>query len=200
MKPVALFLSIALATASFAQVPEPTPEPAPAPTTEPAPPPPPAKEKSSIKDKLFVGGGIGLSFGTVDYVSISPLVGFHLAPRFDLAIQPFYSYTKDSRYSPEFSASNYGADLIGRVRIVQNFFAEARVEWISYEYLDSLNQTSRQSDTYPFAGLGYTIGAGRAGITFSALYNFGYDSNVGYGAYGPYDSPWSYQVGVSVGF
>lgn len=188
MKPAALLLSIVLATVSFAQVPE------------PAPAPPAEEEKPSVKDKLFVGGGVGLSFGTVDYVSISPLVGFHVAPRFDLAIQPFYSYTKDSRYDPEFSATNYGADLLGRVRIVQNFFAEARVEWISYEYLDSLNQTNRQSDTYPMAGLGYTIGAGRAGISFSALYNFGYDNNSPYGAYGPYDSPVIYQVGVSVGF
>ena len=196
MKPAALVLSLVLSTASFAQVPEPAPPTTPAPESAPAP----VKEKSSIKDKLFVGGGVGLSFGTVDYVSIAPLVGFRLAPRFDLAIQPFYSYTKDSRYSPEFSASNYGADLLGRVRIVQNFFAEARIEWISYEYLDTFGQSSRQSDTYPMAGLGYTIGAGRAGISFSALYNFGYDSNGLYGAYGPYDSPVIYQVGVSVGF
>jgi len=190
MKPALLVLAIALATASFAQVPEPVP-----PTT-----PAPEKERSSIKDKLFVGGSVGLSFGTVDYVSIAPLVGFHLAPRFDLAIQPFYSYTKDNRYSPEFSASNYGADVLGRVRIVQSFFAEARVEWISYEYLDTFSQSRRQSDTYPMAGLGYTVGAGRAGISFSALYNFGYDNNSLYGAYGPYDSPVIYQVGVSVGF
>jgi len=192
MRPVAFVLAIVIATASYAQTPEPVP-----PTT---PSPPPVEEKSSIKDKLFVGGGVGLSFGTVDYVSIAPLVGYRVAPRFDLAIQPFYSYTKDNRYSPEFSASNYGADLIGRVRIVQSFFAEARVEWISYEYLDTLNQSRRQSDTYPMAGLGYTVGAGRVGISFSALYNFGYDNNSLYGAYGPYDSPVIYQVGVSVGF
>ena len=67
---------------------------------EPSEPPPesPAKPKATIGSRFFFGGGIGIAFGSVDYLEIAPLVGFKVAPRLDLGLQPFYRWTNDGRY------------------------------------------------------------------------------------------------------
>jgi len=145
--------------------------------------------------KLFFGGGVGASFGSVDYISIAPMVGYHVVPRFDVGLQPFYSYTKYD--SPDFSANNYGADVFARFIAFRNLFLEGRGEWISYEYQDFVGSDHRTSDFYPMAGVGYSMGRGKVGVYFSALYNFGYDDN---DPFRPYDSPWIFSVGVGVGF
>ena len=53
--------------------------------TDSTPPPAPP----SVKDKFFYGGGLGLSFGDVDYVEIAPLVGYRFLPKLDGGVQPF---------------------------------------------------------------------------------------------------------------
>jgi len=200
MKRAALVVvAILVSSLALAQTPEPTPSPQPNPPAEPTPPPPtppPPPPPPAAPSKWFYGGGVGLSLGTVDYISISPMIGYHLAPRFDVALQPFYSYTNYD-YDPDFTANNYGADVIARFKAFRRLFLEGRYEWISYEYLTALGNEDRKSDSYPFAGAGYFIGAGKVGFAFSALYNFGYDED---DPFRPYDSPWLFQASVGVGF
>ena len=201
MKSTVFVVAILLSSLTLAQTPEPTP-PAPVPqpqqpqpTPPPPPPPPPPAPAPPAPSKWFYGGGLGLSFGTVDYVSISPMIGYHVVPRFDVALQPFYSYT--SYDSPDFTANNYGADLIARFNVFRRLFLEGRYEWISYQYLNFAGNEDRKSDSYPFAGVGYYLGRGHVGVAFSALYNFSYDDN---DPFRPYDSPWIFQATVGVGF
>lgn len=169
-------------------------------TTEPltAAPPVAVEEKTPFIQRMFFGGGIGAAFGTVDYVSISPLVGFHVVPRLDLGIQPFYSWTKDGRYSPSVSTTDYGAGVFARVPIYRGLFAEADYQYASYEYAAAGGGSTRDAQDAVLAGAGYTLGAGRnVGIYFLALYDFTYNANDLYHAY---DSPVRFQIGVSVGF
>ena len=79
--------------------------------------------------RLFFGGGFGASFGDVDYISVAPMIGYRVTPRFDVAAQPFYAYTKYN--NPDFSANNYGADLIARFTVLRRLFLEGRGEWNS---------------------------------------------------------------------
>jgi len=183
-------LVLALTLPAFAQTPDPT---------APAPPPPePATPKSSIGSRFFFGGGVGASFGTIDYVEIAPLVGFRVVPRFDLGLQPFYRWTDDGRYSPSISTTDYGANIFARVRIVQGFFGEADYQHTNYEYPNSAGGTTRDTYNAFLAGGGYTVPLGKnAGLYFSALYDFTYDGN---DPNRPYDSPVRFQIGASVGF
>ena len=161
-------------------------------------PGPPAKPGSSVRSKFFFGGGIGAAFGAVDYLEIAPLVGFRVAPRVDLGVQPFYRWTNDGRYGTSVEYTDYGTRLFARVRIVSSFFAEADFQFTSYEYPNVYGGTTRASYSSFLAGGGYTIPLGRhAGMYFSALYDFSYDGNNPYSAY---DSPVQFQVGFSVGF
>ena len=189
MKKLAVAVAVlALTLPAIAQAPEPE-----APAAEA-----PAKPRSSVRDRFFFGGGVGLAFGSVDYLEIAPLVGFKVAPRLDLGVQPFYRWTNDGRYGTSVEYTDYGARLFARVRIISNFFAEVDYQYTSYEYRVDTGGTERASYDAFLAGGGYTVPlGGHAGLYFSALYDFSYDGNDPYSAY---DSAVQFQVGVSVWF
>jgi hypothetical protein len=189
-------LALTFALPLFAQTPDPQPTPAP---EAPVPsPPPPAKPRSSALQRFFFGGGVGASFGDVDYIEIAPLVGFKVLPRFDLGLQPFYRWIDDGRYSPSVTTSDYGATLFARVRVVAGFFVEGDAQFSSYEYPNAGGGTTRDTYNTFLAGGGYAIPVGgHVGLYVSALYDFNYDGN---DVNRPYDSPVRVQVGVSVGF
>jgi hypothetical protein len=54
--------------------------------TEQAPP---------VKERLFYGGNIGLMFGSIADIKVSPVVGFWVLPRIAVAAGPSYWYYKD---------------------------------------------------------------------------------------------------------
>jgi hypothetical protein len=192
MKRLAVYLLVlVIALPALAQTPEPTPAP-------PPPPPPQPKQKSWFVSHLFVGGGVGASFGDVDYVEVAPMVGLHVIPRFDVGVQPFYQWTEYS--SPSIETTDYGARLFARVRIWGGLFAEADYEYTNYEYpnVPGTNSTTRGSYDAFLVGGGYFFGfGGRVGMYASALYDLSYDGD---DPFRPYDSAIRYAVGVSVGF
>jgi hypothetical protein len=123
MKPLALVLLLFVTVPPvLAQAPDPA-----APPSEDAP-------KPSFGQRVFVGGGVAAGFGTVDFVALSPLVGFHVVPRLDLGVQPFYRWTRDGRYSPSVSTTDYGGAVFARVHIIKGLFGEADYEYSNYEY------------------------------------------------------------------
>jgi len=173
--------------------------PALAQTAEPAPPAHPPKHR------WFVGGAFGATFGTVDSVSISPLVGCHVVPRVDVGLQLFYRWVNDGRYSPSVTTNDYGITLFSRVRVVSNFFLEGDVQLSSYEYPTATSTpegtvygTTRSNYNTFLAGAGYSVPLGHnASFYVSALYDFGYNSD---SEYVPYDNPWRISIGAAVGF
>lgn len=201
----ALALSVVLAAAvtfpCWAQSPAPPQPTPPAPTPapqQPPPPPPPQPEAKPAMQRWYFGGGVGVGFGTVDYVEISPLIGYRAFRHLEVGLQPFYQWTDDGRYSPSVSTSDYGARLFTRVPIWRGVFAEADYEYTNYEYPTSPTSTARNSNNAFLVGGGYTFGVGgKVGMYASALYDVTYDDN---DPFRPYDSAWRYQVGVSVGF
>src|SRR5580765_4106457 len=115
-------------------VPPPTPTPAPAPAPAPQETPPPPQHAGP--SKWFAGGGFGATFGTVDTISIAPLVGYHVVPRFDVGTQLFYQWVDDSRYSPSLKTSDYGGTLFARFRVFRSLFLEGDYQYTNYEYQD----------------------------------------------------------------
>jgi hypothetical protein len=197
MRVFAAAIAVALsASASWAQSPPEEPQqPPPQPPAQQQPPPkqpPPAWTK-----KLFYGGSAAVSFGSVEGVTLAPLIGYHVIPRFSVGAQPFYRYAKYTDYNPDITTHDYGIDVFGRFNVFRGFFLQAQYEWIDYDAVYYNGTTSRQSGSYWYGGAGYSIGAGHVGGYVVALYQFNYDSN---DPLRPYDSPWQIQAGVGVGF
>jgi hypothetical protein len=68
------------------------------------------KERSRIPERLLFGGEIGLSFGTITYIKIAPLVGYRLTDRLSAGLGPIYIYEKYNDYN--FETSMYGGKAI----------------------------------------------------------------------------------------
>ncbi len=155
----------------------------------------PADAQSS---NVFYGGGIGLSFGTIDYIEVAPMIGIQVTDEFSTGINLLYRYRDDSRYSPSLSTNDYGGGIFARYRFLPNLFAQTEYEYLNFEYYDFAG--NKDSDTYS----SFLVGGGLSqqmghNVAFNAvvLYNLSYsDSDL----YRPYDSPWVVRVGVTAGF
>jgi hypothetical protein len=145
-------------------------------------------------NRWYFGGGIGLSFGTVDYVEIAPMVGYRVTPDFNLGLSAFYRYRNDDRYEESVSTNDYGGSLFAQYQVVPTLFLHGEAEYVNYEYILANLDTASDTDTNLLAGLGYGWPVGGSSIYFLALYNFSYDEN---DFANPYDSPWVFRVGVT---
>jgi hypothetical protein len=146
--------------------------------------------------KFFVGGGVGLSFGDVDYVEIAPIVGYRPVPQFDFGIGLTYRWSNYSWYGRDLSTNDYGFTLFADYYVWRGLFARGEYEYLDYEYPVDTGGTDRTGYNAFKLGGGYMLPiGGAAGLYFTALYNFTYDAEDS-----PYGDPWGVGVGVSLGF
>lgn len=78
-------------------------------------------EKPPVKERLFFGGNLGLTFGTITDIEISPLLGIWILPRLGVAAGPTFRYYKSPYY--------------GRTMI---FGARSYIEYMFLQDLDNL--------------------------------------------------------------
>jgi hypothetical protein len=156
-----------------------------------------ASAPARAADRVWFGGGIGLAFGDVDYVSVEPMVGVRVAPKVSVGGRLVYRYRKDDRYADDLSTSDYGGSLFARYRVGGPLFVQGEYERLSYEYRVS-GGTERDDFDGLFGGVGISqpLG-GRASFFAVGLYNFSYDSGT---RESPYSEPWVFRAGVGFGF
>lgn len=155
------------------------------------------QDKPSFKDRLFFGGGFGLTVGSVTHVDISPMVGYRITDRFSAGIGLSYQYYKYPAYN--IKTSIYGGKIFASYTIIKDLgniiplgenmggiMLHAEAEGLNLEkrvfYLS--NDNDRVWVFSPLAGIGYSLPIGnRSFLNIYLLYNFneGQDS--------PYDNP-----------
>ncbi len=148
-----------------------------------------AKERSSWKDKVFVGGGLGLSFGAQTYINVAPQIGLKLDEHWMLGTGAQYTYYNDKVFN--YSTSSFGGSLFGRFFPLKNIFGQVELEVLNGRWdpfrPESFNATSA------FVGGGYFQGEGRFGVFILVLYNLNYS------VYSPYTDPLVFRMGFNVG-
>jgi hypothetical protein len=156
--------------------------------------------KPSLSDKIFWGGGMGLSFGDITFVSVSPMVGYRVTPRLGVGLGLLYTYRSDNRFKPKLTTSDYGGNIFAQYIVAPPFFLQAQYEYINYEYYSGNDLDKARRDfngAYGGGGLFQPVGRNSA-FFISAMYNFNFDNNAVIP--GPYNSPWIIRVGFSAGF
>ena len=75
------------------------------------------EEPPPFKERLFFGGSFGLQFGTITNIEFSPVVGFWVLPRLNVAAGPEYKY-----YSEKYigSTSIYGGRVYTQFVVIQD--------------------------------------------------------------------------------
>lgn len=153
------------------------------------------KKQSSFKmSKIFIGGNLGLTFGSVTSIRINPLLGYNLTPKLSAGITGLYEYNSYDTYVGRQNYSNYGGSVFSRFRVIPQLYAHAEFSYISYEKI--IYGEDRTGVPFLFLGGGYAQRIG--GNTFAyaqILFDVLQDKNSPYADWAPF-----YSVGVSVGF
>ena len=145
------------------------------------------------KNKLFVGGNFGLSFGDFTLINVSPQVGyrFNNVLAAGAGINGIYSSTK-SRYIGGQTASreNYGVvglNIFGRVYPIPYAFIqlqpEANYTWGKLKYYDGRPGGTLEGKIVPslLAGAGAAIPAGPGAFIIMAQYDVLQNNRTPYG-------------------
>jgi len=154
-----------------------------------------------LADRIWFGGGMGLSFGTFTAVQLDPMVGYKVDQegRFSVGVGGSYWYLRDNRFNVPYDFTAYGYRVFSRYRFVEQFFAHA-------EFLHMNVERSRfgpLSEIQPrvwvphlLLGGGYAQNiAGRSAIYIQVLFDVVQDPNSIYFGRGPIIGG-----GIGVGF
>ncbi|MBN2681444.1 MAG: hypothetical protein JXR58_02975 [Bacteroidales bacterium] len=162
------------------------------------------EQNTRFSDNLFFGGGLGLSFGNMTNIEISPLVGYMLTEDFHAGLQIRYQYIRANYYYNsylyDFRTDIFGAAPFLRYFVLDEYYLISEFELLSLEteYFDVLNLYDNNPDKERFIYTGVFVGAGYAQrfseksmIYFSVLYNLNESSN------SPYSSPLVVRTGIN---
>lgn len=153
-------------------------------------------------DRVYVGGNLGLQFGSITSVEVSPLVGYRFTNSFSGGFGITYQYFKADYVDAfgrkiDFETNIYGGRLFARKNLTEQIFAHAEYESLNLEFYNSTaDRTVREWVPAMFIGGGFfqPIGS-RAGFNVMALYNVIHDD-----VKSPYNSPLVIRVGITAGF
>ncbi len=161
----------------------------------------PKKDPRPLKDRLWFGGGIGLSFGTVTAIQLDPMVAYKVDQKNKLSVGlgGSYWYFRDNRFVPAYDFKAYGYRVFSRFRFIEQAYAHAEFLHMNVE----ANRFAAFSEIQPriwvphlLIGAGYVqhLG-GRSSIFFQVLFDVMQDPNSIYFNQGPIVSG-----GIGVGF
>lgn len=142
--------------------------------------------KIPFRDRLFFGGNVGLSFGSLTFIQIAPLVGVRLTDKLGVGLGPSYSYYSDRRDSRlKFTTETSGGRAFAQYRVHESIMLYSEYELLSMEVPDLLyTRLERRNINSLFVGGGYLAPIGqRSAVMISVLYNVLEDS------FSPYDNP-----------
>lgn len=144
-----------------------------------------------LADRIWFGGGLGLSFGTVTAVQIDPLVGYKVdeAGRFSVGLGGSYWYFRDTRFAQPVDFMAYGYRTFSRYRFIEQAFVHAEFLHMNVEgnrMLPFSEQRPRIWVPHLLVGGGYVQSMGGNGSLYlQVLFDVLQDPNSIYANQGP---------------
>jgi len=154
-------------------------------------------KNSNFMDRVIVGGNLGMAFGNITYVDISPRIGYRATNRMVVGFGGSYRYRKDKRFIPDLESTDWSLNLFSRYSVYGPLFLHAEYEYLNYELININDGSSfRDAINSVFVGGGIAQPIGnRAVFLVEALYNLSYQNSTTY----PYADPFIFRVGVGLG-
>lgn len=135
-----------------------------------------------LRDRLFYGGSMGLQFGGITDIQLSPVIGLWVLPRLSIAVGPDYRFYKDNHGRTVI----YGGSAFTQIVVIQDLnnlipigmhygiFLQAEDELLSLESL-YWKLTPVNSERFfintPLAGVGLSQPIGkRASLNLAVLW------------------------------
>jgi hypothetical protein len=150
----------------------------------------------NFKSHLYFGGGLGLQFGTITLIEISPLAGYNITPKFSVGLSPTYKFYKFNDYygqNIDLKTNVWGGSIFTRYYIFDNVFAHVEYESLLYNTQSPGYPEMKQQYNSFFVGGGYNQRIGQnSGMYIMVLWNLNDTPN------SPYTNP-IIRVGFTVG-
>lgn len=135
----------------------------------------PNPQPQSLLNRLFFGGNLGLAFGSITFVNVSPIIGYRITETFGAGLGPSYSYYRDNRdRNFVFETNTYGGRVFAQQRITDQLLAYAEYELLNMEVPDLLfRKLVRTNISSLFVGGGYgtPLGNARSSAFVLVLFN-----------------------------
>jgi hypothetical protein len=154
------------------------------------------KEKGFQKEKLFVGGNFGLTFGNYTLINVSPQIGYRFTNFFaaGVGINLQYVSWKDEYSNGDNSKTSQtvtGLNIFGRIYPIKNFMIQVQPEenylFGKQKYYQASTQTTFKNNTDAkivpslLLGGGLVIPSGRGAFITSVFYDVLQKDNSPYG-------------------
>ncbi len=87
---------------------------------------PKPKPKPKLWDKMYVGGNLGLQFGTITDIEVSPHVGYYIYPRWSAGVGISYKYRNQKAFSnysfyyPSYKTNIYGYNIFTTLTLIKD--------------------------------------------------------------------------------
>lgn len=133
------------------------------------------KYKPPLKDRIFFGGNLGLAFGDITMVDISPLIGYKVTPALIAGVGVTYQFFQDKRVN--YKSNVFGGRLFGRYYTPIHVYFHSEYEFLTYDGYDP-HSPSIITENNVYIGIGYSEPIGEhSGIEFMILYNLNQGPN-----------------------
>ncbi len=137
----------------------------------------------TVAQRIFYGGDIGLSFGSVTFISANPIIGYRVSNRLSMGTGFNYTYAKSSYYNYE--GSMYGGNVFSSYTIIKNlgevltaYTGSGILLYAEYSAINISNYYNYPGTTIkwigtPLAGLAFQTPIGnKSYMLIMVLYNF----------------------------
>jgi len=133
--------------------------------------------EDAFKKTFYTGGSLGLQFGTVTMVDVSPQAGYYVLENISLGVGFTYQYINDRRYAPPATMHVLGGRVFVRLHFpfYNRIFAQGEYEYMGYKTNVFSNNSMPEWITVSnyLAGIGYRQRIfGRSCIYMAVLWNF----------------------------
>lgn len=162
--------------------------------------------KGFDKQKLFTGGNLGLSLGSITYINVSPLIGYRFSDLFAAGVQINSQYESVRYKNPDnslYKKERYtvlGGGIFGRLYPLRQFFLQLQPEmnfiFGKVRYYDGTpEQKYRDHVASLLGGGGYSQAIGdNSAFVIMVLYDILQDDR------SPYGNKPVFRAGVNIGF
>jgi hypothetical protein len=155
-----------------------------------------SKSRKSIRDNIFYGGYINLSFGSYTVIGIEPMVGYKLTPKLSTGVKVRYNYIQDDRYAQSYTTSTYGGSIFGRYLVTPKFYAQAEAASYNYEFFYFSGGSEREWVPFLLMGGGFIQPLSeRTWLNVEILFDVLQDEKSPYEDWAPF-----FSIGVGAGF
>lgn len=142
-----------------------------------------------VRERIYVGGYVGLQFGTITAIIVSPTVAYRFTNRLTSGLGATYQYYRDSGFSgltngqqTTIITSIYGGNLFARYTITPQIFVQTEFEALNLDSKIGSPLDTREGRYWEFnyfAGGGYRAALSpRTFLNIIVLWNFNSDSQI----------------------